>query len=30
MILSVSGAQGMDPAVIELREIALDRVAEPA
>jgi len=30
MILSVSGAQGLDPSLIELREITLDRIAEPA
>lgn len=30
MILSVSGAQGLDPARIELRDITLDRVAETA
>ena len=30
MILSVSGAQGLDPARIELREITLDRLAETA
>jgi len=30
LILSVSGAQGLDPSLIDLREIALDRVADSA